>query len=335
MRIGLVVTGGVDESARDRVTPTLLWLIERLARRHDVTVYVLRYHDQPRSYALLGATVRDLGRPAGLKRQYAALIQAVRRNGPLDVIHGYLALPAGLAAATVARRLRIPSIVTMDSGEFVALPAITYGLRLRWRQRLAVSLTARLATRLTVCSHYQEHLAQQHGARPDVIPLGVDLETFTRGAANSEGPPWRLLHVASLNHVKDQPTLIEAFRLLTMRVPDVHLDIAGEDTLNGAIEALVHAHALDARVTFRGSLPTKAVAGLYHRSHLLVMSSLHEGAGAVVLEAAACGVPTDRHARGVCRRLGAWDGGCGSAWRSCRPGGRDRTGAAHLSEGMD
>src|SRR5476649_545704 len=65
MRIGLVVSGGFDRSGRERVTPSLLWLVERLARRHDVHVFVLHYYPEPRSYSLLGATVHDIGRVAG------------------------------------------------------------------------------------------------------------------------------------------------------------------------------------------------------------------------------------------------------------------------------
>src|SRR5256885_7339984 len=82
VRIGLVVTGGVDASARERVVPALLWLIERLARRHDVHVFALHYHRTPRSYPLLGAMVHDLGRvdwPPGLRgtRVTARLRRAV------------------------------------------------------------------------------------------------------------------------------------------------------------------------------------------------------------------------------------------------------------------
>jgi len=43
MRIGLVVTGGVDRSGRERMLPGIVWLIERLARRHDVHVFVLHH----------------------------------------------------------------------------------------------------------------------------------------------------------------------------------------------------------------------------------------------------------------------------------------------------
>src|SRR3954467_10079558 len=71
MRTALIVTGGVDASARDRVVPALVGLIERLARRHDLHVFALHYHRKPRSYPLLGATVHDLGRvdgPPGIRR---------------------------------------------------------------------------------------------------------------------------------------------------------------------------------------------------------------------------------------------------------------------------
>ena len=46
MRIGLIVSGGFDRSGRERVTPSLLWLVERLARRHDVHVFVLHYYPE-------------------------------------------------------------------------------------------------------------------------------------------------------------------------------------------------------------------------------------------------------------------------------------------------
>ena len=85
MRVALVVTGGVDRSGRDRVIPALLALIERLARRHHVVVYVLRYLDQATTYPLLGATIRDLGRPRGVVRQYSALVKAMADDGPFDL----------------------------------------------------------------------------------------------------------------------------------------------------------------------------------------------------------------------------------------------------------
>ena len=290
VRIALVVTGGVDRSGREKVIPALLWLIERLARQHDVFVYALRYHEQPRTYPLLGATVRDLGRPAGVLRQYQALLAALRHDGPFDIVHGYWALPAGLVAAAAARRLGVPSVVTCDSGEFTAIPEIDYGLQIRWRQRAAVSAALKLASRVTVCTAYMERLARAHGATPAVIPLGVDTAAFAP-APHRPGPPWRLLSVASLNPVKDHRTLIDAFRLVVDRMADVYLDLAGEDTMDGAVREAVIRHALADRVTFHGVLPSAEVSALYRQAHLFVLSSRHEAAGVVALEAAASCVP--------------------------------------------
>jgi glycosyltransferase involved in cell wall biosynthesis len=291
VRIALVVTGGVDRSGREKVIPSLLWLIERLARQHEVFVYVLRYHERPCSYPLLGATVRDLGRPAGVIRQYAALVPALKHDGPFDVVHGYWALPAGLVAAAAGRRLGIPSVVTCDSGEFTAIPEIEYGLQIRWRQRRAVAAALKLATKVTVCSAYMERLARAHGAHPIVIPLGVNTNLFHPPKPAPNGPPWRLLTVANLNPVKDHRTLIHAFRLVVDRLGDVRLDLAGEDTMRGTVQHLVAQQALDDRVSFHGAVANPNVVALYRNAHLFVLSSWHEAAQIVALEAAASCVP--------------------------------------------
>jgi glycosyltransferase involved in cell wall biosynthesis len=136
-----------------------------------------------------------------------------------------------------------------------------------------------------------QRLAQSHGVDPEIVPLGVDTDRLAP-APKPPGPPWRLLHVGSLNPVKDQSTLVRAFALLVARGLDVHLDVVGEDTLDGRIQELATRMGVDGRITFHGFLPTATLADMYRKSHVLLLSSRHEAAGVVVLEAAACGVPT-------------------------------------------
>src|SRR3954469_4907538 len=306
VRMAWIVAGGADESGVERVTPSLLWQIERLARRHDLHVYVLRYHNQPRTYRLLGATVHDLGRPEGLRRQYAATLDAVRRNGRPDVLHGMLALPAGVVASAVGRRLRVPSIVTCDSGEFVGIDDIGYGAQRSVRQRWAVRAMTRLATRVAVCTEYQARLAGPGGVPPLVLPIGVDVARFHPPAAPlAEGPPWQLLSVGSLNRVKDQQTLLAAFARLLRAGVDALLDIAGEDTGGGAVPREAARLGVAERVTFHGAVPSAALARLYQRAHVFVLSSRHEGGPVVALEAAASGVPIVGTAVGY---VADWDG---------------------------
>src|SRR5262245_34232775 len=143
MKIGLVVPGGVDPSGRERVVPALLWLIERLARRHDLQVFAVDYLPAPRSYDLLGARVHDLGRvtgPIGLRRFRIArrLTAALRAHGPFDVLHAYLGIPAGLATVYAAHRLHLPAVVTLIGGELTAIDDIAYGSQRRWIDRRAI-----------------------------------------------------------------------------------------------------------------------------------------------------------------------------------------------------
>jgi glycosyltransferase involved in cell wall biosynthesis len=296
MRIGLVVSGGVDPSGRDRVIPALLWLIEALARRHELHVFVLDYLAAPCTYPLLGATVHDLGRVGGLRgtRRYLLgrrLDRALVAHGPFDVLHAYWAMPAGVVTTRIARREGVPAVVTLDSGELVRCDDIGYGLQRRWVDRRAVRHLLKTATTLTVATEFMRTLVVRQGAAADIIPLGVDAARFPL-AERTEGPPWRLIRVGSINRVKDYPTLLAALASLLPRLPDVHLDIVGEDTLGGEMQALAGRLEIDGHTTFHGSLATDQVSALYARAHLNVVSSRHEAANVTVLEAACTGLPT-------------------------------------------
>jgi glycosyltransferase involved in cell wall biosynthesis len=295
VRIALVVTGGVDESARQRVVPALLWLVERLARRHDVHVFVLHYHPEPCSYPLAGATVHDLGRvegPPGLRRARVGwrLRRAVEAHGPFDVVHAYWGMP-GVVAVRVGRAIGIPVVITLDSGELVAIDEIGYGLQRRWIDRRAIATAIRDAARVTVCTRFTAAMPALGGRQAAVVPIGVDPDLFPPGAP-PDGPPWRLLRIASLNRVKDYPTLLRAMASIVARVPSAHLDIVGEDTLGGAVQAECRRLGLDRHVTFYGFQPTDALAGFLARAHLHIVSSRHEAASVAMLEAACAGIPT-------------------------------------------
>src|SRR5205814_724633 len=66
----------------------------------------------------------------------------------------------------------------------------------------------------------------------------------------------------------------------------------GEDTMQGAIQALAERADIARRVTFHGFRPSDALVPFYQQAHLSVLTSRHEAASVVALEAAACGTPT-------------------------------------------
>jgi glycosyltransferase involved in cell wall biosynthesis len=184
--------------------------------------------------------------------------------------------------------------VTCDSGEFVSLPAITYGSQRTRRGRRAVQEACTLATKVHVCTKYMAALAGAHNIPTTIIPLtSVTSRAATIKAAFSrrrdEG--FRIVQVAGLSRVKNQRLLIDALRIVREQV-DAHLDLVGEDTLNGTLQAHAARLGLSDHVTFHGFLPQSRVLEILGRADLYVQSSLHEAAGVAVLEAAASGVVT-------------------------------------------
>lgn len=298
MRIALIVTGGLHPSGREQAVPSWLALFAALAKQHEVHAFALRHLPEPVTYELLGFTVHDLGRPAAplgmtWRAQERALARAMAAHGPFDVIHGFWADPAGRLAARAGRRLGIPSVVTCDSGEFVSMNAIGYGSQRTARGRRAVAEACALATRVHVCTAFMATQAAAHGVTPIVIPLtsvsgswpspfGSRLQPF--------GSPLRLLQVASLSRVKNQRLLIDTMAVLATDL-DVHLDLAGEDTLDGELQRHAAALGLTDRITFYGFVPHDRLPALYAAADVYVQTSLHEAAGVSVLEAAAAGVP--------------------------------------------
>lgn len=300
MRVALIVpgAGGICRDGYPLSIAVIQALIERLARRHEVLVIPLD-EEQRRRYPLLGARVATLGRltgPGGAGQWLVGLWRLVSAlqdgGGRFDVIHAFWAgRPASLAIAA-ALILRVPTVVSIGGGELVWLPDIGYGGQGSWLARAKTRLVLRMADAVSACSRYS--LAPLAAIRPDAVwlPWGPDWERFGAPVARPTAPPWRLLNVATLNRVKDHATLLRAVRLVLDRGSVVQLDCIGEDILDGTVQRMATSLGLGAAVKFHGFKPMDELVPFYRQAHLYVHSSLHENTPAVVLEAAAAGVPT-------------------------------------------
>jgi glycosyltransferase involved in cell wall biosynthesis len=299
MKIGLIVPGGVDRSGRILVIPVLLALIERLASRHEVVVVSLDPNTLPSEYELLGARVVNLGLiKARTRLSWAAvtlrkLMSALRAAGSgFDLLHAFWVFPQGSLAVAAGSLLRMPVVVSIGGGELVWLPTIRYGGMRTLRSRITMSATLRTATAVSAPSTHVVRSAT--GIRPDIqwLPTGVDTTIFRGSVKRTCGEPWRLVHVAGLNEVKNQETLLRAVRQVADVCPHIVLDCIGVDALNGRVQELARNLGIADRVRFHGVLTIDEIVPFYHKAHLFVQSSLHESMGAAVLEASAAGVPT-------------------------------------------
>ena len=293
MNIALVVPGGVDRSGERRVIPVLLWLIARLARAHAVRVFALRQERQPGQWQLQGATIHNVGWPFSVPRAIAAIRREHSRK-PFDLVHIFWGGDCALAGVTAARSLGIPALVHLAGGELAALTDIGYGGRLHWYRRVADGWPLRNADIVTAASAPIVEQAAAHGFDARRVPLGVDLAAWPQAEPRprAHGERARLIHVASLNRVKDQPTLLRAMQRLMQAGVDFHLDIAGDDTLGGAMQKLAAQLKLGPHVTFHGFRTQRELRPLVTQAHINLVSSRHEAGPLVLLEAAVAGVPT-------------------------------------------
>jgi glycosyltransferase involved in cell wall biosynthesis len=293
MRVALVVPGGVDRTGEYRVIPALLALLSRLARAHDVQVFALAQEAQAGEWQLAGAHIHNIGSPHTRIRAVRAILARHRRS-PFDLVHAIWSGACGQVAVAAGALLRIPSVVHVAGGEVVALPEIGYGGALTWRGRVREQITLRTACTVTAASAPIVAALAALGVRAQRVPLGVDLSVWPprEPVRRDPGKSARLIHVASLNRVKDQPTLLQALAALRRVGVECHLDIVGEDTLAGEAQALARELGLPDRVAFHGFLPQRLLRPLVEAAHVLVVSSRHETGPLVTLEAAVAGVPT-------------------------------------------
>ena len=294
MKLGLVVPGGVSSLPEEGTIPCLRWLIERLARRHDVHVFSIFGALRP-AYRFLGATIHHSGTgPIRFRIHTLSSIAAEHRRGPFDLFHAFWVHPPGVIAAAAGSLLRRPVVLHVAGGELVAMPDIGYGGLQTARGRMWTRIGLSGATRITAASTSMLDAIQARGYAAERVPLGVDLQRWPPAAprARRPGTLLRLVHVADLNAVKDQSTLLEAARRLVERGVAFQLDIAGRDTLGGALQARAEKLGLGDRVRFHGRLSHDRLHPLVAGSDVLWLSSRHEAGPLVVLEAAVVGIPT-------------------------------------------
>jgi glycosyltransferase involved in cell wall biosynthesis len=137
---------------------------------------------------------------------------------------------------------------------------------------------------LTVSASSAESLARHHGWRNvTVIPEGNDPHPVPQ--LEKEREP-TVVFLGRLVAMKQPEEAIEAFRVLAGRYPPAQLWMIGEGPRLAALRA-------DAPrgVVFLGRLERNDLLNRLARAHVLVATSVREGWGLNVSEAAACGTP--------------------------------------------
>lgn len=140
-------------------------------------------------------------------------------------------------------------------------------------------------------SEYSAQEFHRMGVPAEVVPLGVDLETFAPGAPRPplDGRPAHIIHCGRLSPEKNPQLSIKTMEVLLQRGHDVEMTVLG------------HGPMRDELIGMAQDLPIKFHAYITDRAELAHQMTLADAAiapgpvetfGLAALEALACGVPT-------------------------------------------
>jgi glycosyltransferase involved in cell wall biosynthesis len=224
---------------------------------------------------------------------------AVARARQANVIHAHWAIPTGPAALLAARRLRLPSVITMHGGDVYVNPEQGYDFPTRWYVRPALRWTLRHSDALTAITEDCRQHALRAGA-PDasvhIIFNGTDLRRFSPDPSgvkpvDPQFGPRMIFACRQLFPRKGIRFLIEAVAQLVPRFPDITLVLAGDGFERPDLMALADRLGIASRVTFLGWVPNTALPPYYRAAAVSVIPSLEEGFGIPAAEAMGCNTP--------------------------------------------
>jgi glycosyltransferase involved in cell wall biosynthesis len=247
----------------------------------------------------VGGIVPNLRRNPLLLAQVPSLLAALawnaRRLAPgFDLIHAHWLYPSGIAGLSAARRTGAPLVVTSHGGD----------LNMAKRSALLATVARQVSLGADACIGVSHAMVEEFaalGVPPEksvFIPLGVDIPD--RAATRAQWPPevqrfaefsgLRVAYVGSLIPRKSVQTLLEAHAELQKRGRKLATLVVG----GGPSEAPLRNVAMDRslqHVSFAGATPPHLATEYMGAADVLVLPSLSEGRGLVIVEAMTLGLP--------------------------------------------
>ncbi len=219
-----------------------------------------------------------------------SLLRLMREIQP-DILHAHWLIPQGTIAVLIKFFRKIPVITTVHGGDVFALRGTLLGKIKRFALRRSDAWTSN--TRASSD-------AVGDGAsvpRPQIIPMGVDIERFASGNRNrlreGLGPDENVvLFVGRLVEKKGVDDLIQAFSLLpTSMQARTRLWIVGSGEQETALRAQGAHLGISEKITLWGKISNNELPDFYAAADLFVGPSVMatsgdtEGQGVVFLEA--------------------------------------------------
>ncbi|MDI9363907.1 MAG: glycosyltransferase family 4 protein [Flavobacterium sp.] len=293
-RIAIITHGGIGGGHRGQGIPVMMQLVAKLANEFDVTVFSLTQLNKgfiPPNYTVKTLPVKD---STNLYLKLFLLLLILLKthiSKPFSLFQAYWGFPGGVLAAIMGKLTGKPVVTTFKGAEVVNLPEISYGLLASKQMCWLLKQVTKHSDCLVAQSNYHLEKIKESGLPYNQLTIiygGVNTCEISINVTKLLIPPYQFFHAANLNLVKDQTTLLHAFKILSSQI-DCVLHIAGFDTLHGQIQLLSKDLGLSEKVVFHGMLTFNELQTFYQQAHIFLLTSLSESQALVVNEAMANG----------------------------------------------
>lgn len=274
-----------------------------IVRRFHASVPILGIsHERKRQMVSVGGNLVSFDLPLALWRE-----------PDLSLIHAHALGRLGSIGAAIARARRIPFVITVHGGLLDLPPAMKQNFDnpdhggIEWGKIFGLFLHSRKmlerADAILTCNPNEARLLQTKypTQRIRVQPHGIPVELYERDCraeARVAFPQIRgrqmLLCVGRIDPVKNQKWLVEQAAEIFKRHSNALLMLVGaatDEAYENEIKQFIRQSSLDENILLAGGLPPgdARLIGLFQESRALVLTSVSETFGLVLLEAWAAG----------------------------------------------
>ena len=228
--------------------------------------------------------------PFFLISQILSLFRICIQKKP-DIIHAHWIIPQGLVAVIIGKFFKIPVLATTHGVDAFSLQSRLLKWFKAFTLKNCAAWTANTETTAVNLDAKKEFLNKL-----TIIPMGINTSVFTKNNKNvphsTQRENFLILFVGRLIELKGVLLLIDAFKMLSEDDKNKsELWIIGEGDLRAEIEHQLHTHNLKERIKLLGEIENNSLPEYYKKADVLVVPSLIEGQGVVILEAMASGTP--------------------------------------------
>ena len=228
------------------------------------------------------------------ERDIETMIAAITREharAPFDILHAQYGYPTGWAVLLAARKLGVPTVVSIQGGDghWVGSCCETH--------RLAMTRVLDHASALLIGgTSFIEEVCGRLGTDPTrftIVPGAVDTERFRpmdEMRVGERKDPVRLLYHGRVDRRKGALDVLDALDLLRRRGVPFAATISGIGPDLDACRERAAVLRLGEAVAFTGYADYDVVPALYQAADVFVSPTYGEGFSNTILEAMACGL---------------------------------------------